>query len=420
MREARQGELKALAVRKYLDALCVYFWAATSLLFSLFTFGLFVLLGHKLTAEVVFTSLALFNVLIAPLNSFPWVLNGIVEAIVSVRRLQNFLVSWETSSGWAYATPAQHKQAASSEPSTPVGTSQRNILAEGLTAEALTRADSSHLYTTINMERLPSALVPSFTSHLPLDSQPSLQQQGTHTLTTPPHPPSPLGRAPPPPPSAAPTMAEAGRLASTSFKDWGRSNTGLPSLANSQSLTSNASSRAMSHQEPTLAQQGSSADTVHSLQPQQSTALPPASDSQGSSNADQGIVTVVSDSSRLATASSLDGYPVVLSGASFSWHPTLGSSRVLTGKASHKQHRHRQSRQGMLRPPTGSQDDVALHEINLTVKTGSLLLVMGEIGSGACPAVLRPALYCLFLLCPLCPVHLIYVPLVYVLCCDVM
>ena len=30
---ARREELSALAVRKYLDALCVYFWAATSLLF---------------------------------------------------------------------------------------------------------------------------------------------------------------------------------------------------------------------------------------------------------------------------------------------------------------------------------------------------------------------------------------------------
>lgn len=86
--EARQGELAALAVRKYLDALCVYFWAATSLLTSILTFSLFVLLGHALTAEVVFTSLALFGVLIAPLNSFPWVINGCVEAVVSVRRLE--------------------------------------------------------------------------------------------------------------------------------------------------------------------------------------------------------------------------------------------------------------------------------------------------------------------------------------------
>lgn len=78
-------------MRKYLDALCVYLWAATSVLFSLITFGLFAVMGRPLTAQTVFTSLALFNVLLAPINSFPWVLNGLVEAAVSVRRLGDFL-----------------------------------------------------------------------------------------------------------------------------------------------------------------------------------------------------------------------------------------------------------------------------------------------------------------------------------------
>lgn len=48
---------------------------------SLATFGLFVLLGKALTAPLVFTSLALFNVLIAPLNAFPWVVNGWVAGV---------------------------------------------------------------------------------------------------------------------------------------------------------------------------------------------------------------------------------------------------------------------------------------------------------------------------------------------------
>lgn len=68
----------------------MFFWAATPLLMSLLTFGLFVLLGHQLTAATVFTSLALFNTLIAPLNSFPWVLNGVVEAGVSLGRLRRY------------------------------------------------------------------------------------------------------------------------------------------------------------------------------------------------------------------------------------------------------------------------------------------------------------------------------------------
>lgn len=39
----------------------------------------------------VFTSVALFNMLISPLNAFPWVLNGLMEAWVSVKRIQAFL-----------------------------------------------------------------------------------------------------------------------------------------------------------------------------------------------------------------------------------------------------------------------------------------------------------------------------------------
>ena len=39
----------------------------------------------------VFTSLALFNMLISPLNSFPWVINGMVQAWVSLKRLQLYL-----------------------------------------------------------------------------------------------------------------------------------------------------------------------------------------------------------------------------------------------------------------------------------------------------------------------------------------
>ncbi|GFZ04617.1 multidrug resistance-associated protein 11 [Actinidia rufa] len=39
----------------------------------------------------VFTCLALFNSLISPLNSFPWVINGLIDAIISIRRLSRFL-----------------------------------------------------------------------------------------------------------------------------------------------------------------------------------------------------------------------------------------------------------------------------------------------------------------------------------------
>jgi len=98
--QSRNQELKQLSIRKYLDAFCVYFWACTPALFSLCTFGLFVLTGHTLDAATVFTSLSLFNILIGPLNSFPWVINGILEAQVSARRLRRYLSCAEIDPTW--------------------------------------------------------------------------------------------------------------------------------------------------------------------------------------------------------------------------------------------------------------------------------------------------------------------------------
>ncbi|KAF8107543.1 hypothetical protein N665_0119s0010 [Sinapis alba] len=91
LKETRATEVTHLSTRKYLDAWCVFFWATTPTLFSLCTFGLFALMGHQLDAATVFTCLALFNSLISPLNSFPWVINGLIDAFISTRRVGKFL-----------------------------------------------------------------------------------------------------------------------------------------------------------------------------------------------------------------------------------------------------------------------------------------------------------------------------------------
>ncbi|XP_046472173.1 ATP-binding cassette sub-family C member 10 isoform X1 [Neodiprion pinetum] len=87
----RDSEVKYLKGRKYLDALCVYFWATTPVLISILTFATYSLLGNNLDAKTVFTSMALLNMLIGPLNAFPWVLNGLTEAWVSIKRIQRFM-----------------------------------------------------------------------------------------------------------------------------------------------------------------------------------------------------------------------------------------------------------------------------------------------------------------------------------------
>lgn len=87
----RKEEVAVLAKRKYLDAWLVYFWATTPVLMCLLTLGVAAVTGQQLTASTIYTSVALLNMLIGPLNSFPWVLNGLMEAWVSLRRVQELI-----------------------------------------------------------------------------------------------------------------------------------------------------------------------------------------------------------------------------------------------------------------------------------------------------------------------------------------
>ncbi|XP_069464906.1 LOW QUALITY PROTEIN: ATP-binding cassette sub-family C member 10 [Ambystoma mexicanum] len=102
----REKELKKLRALKYLDAVCVYLWAALPVVISILTFITYVLLGHELTAAKVFTALALVGMLILPLNNFPWVLNGILEAKVSLNRIQRFLELSDQDLGAYYSAAA--------------------------------------------------------------------------------------------------------------------------------------------------------------------------------------------------------------------------------------------------------------------------------------------------------------------------
>uniref|UniRef100_A0A8B9GI39 Multidrug resistance-associated protein 7 n=1 Tax=Amazona collaria TaxID=241587 RepID=A0A8B9GI39_9PSIT len=99
----RDKELQKLRAIKYLDAVCVYLWAALPVVVSITIFITYVLLGHQLTATKVFTALALVGMLILPLNSFPWVLNGTLEAKVSLDRIQSLV--YPTTSPSSAAEP---------------------------------------------------------------------------------------------------------------------------------------------------------------------------------------------------------------------------------------------------------------------------------------------------------------------------
>lgn len=93
--ETRAAELATMRRAAGLRAVTLFFWSATPLLVALSTFTAFVLSGHALTAEAVFTALTLFNILRFPLAMVPQVISSLVEARASASRIQAYLLADE-------------------------------------------------------------------------------------------------------------------------------------------------------------------------------------------------------------------------------------------------------------------------------------------------------------------------------------
>lgn len=84
----------------------------------------------------VFTSVALFGILISPLNAFPWVINGLIEAWVSTKRVQAFLQLQELG---------QYYNCIESSPSE---------LADSLTQEKDVSSDHEGYCSSVNREKV--------------------------------------------------------------------------------------------------------------------------------------------------------------------------------------------------------------------------------------------------------------------------
>lgn len=87
----REEELVFLKQQKYLDAVCVFLWASLPVLVPFATFTTTVLMGESLNAVQVFTTIALLNMLIFPMNALPWIVNGVMESRVSLKRIGRLL-----------------------------------------------------------------------------------------------------------------------------------------------------------------------------------------------------------------------------------------------------------------------------------------------------------------------------------------
>ncbi|CAJ1069814.1 multidrug resistance-associated protein 1-like [Xyrichtys novacula] len=93
----RDGELKALKKSQILYSVSLASFNSSSFLVALSVFGLYVLMDEDnvLDAQKIFVSVALINILKTPLSQLPFAMSTTMQAIVSLRRLGNFLCEEE-------------------------------------------------------------------------------------------------------------------------------------------------------------------------------------------------------------------------------------------------------------------------------------------------------------------------------------
>ena len=70
-------------------------WELIPLMMAVAAFAAFVMLGNELTAEVAFTSLALFDILKMPMLDLGWIVGSMVKAYVALSRVSAYLTTPE-------------------------------------------------------------------------------------------------------------------------------------------------------------------------------------------------------------------------------------------------------------------------------------------------------------------------------------
>ncbi|XP_077593671.1 multidrug resistance-associated protein 1-like [Stigmatopora nigra] len=96
----RDGELDALKRSQVLYSVSLASFSSSSFLIALAVFAVYVLADerHVLDAQKIFVAVALINILKTPLSQLPFAMSTTLQALVSLRRLANFLCQDELAS----------------------------------------------------------------------------------------------------------------------------------------------------------------------------------------------------------------------------------------------------------------------------------------------------------------------------------
>ena len=104
----RAKEMRLLFGYSMVNAVSNLTWSLSPIIVCLLTFATYLALGNTLTASKAFTSMALFDILRFPVVMFPRMIANLMEALVSVRRVQSFLMEPEVVS--SVGTSAGHDE----------------------------------------------------------------------------------------------------------------------------------------------------------------------------------------------------------------------------------------------------------------------------------------------------------------------
>ena len=90
----RKTELKQLRRQSLLSIVTTFLWGCSPLLITIISFGTFILLNEseKFTVNVAFVSISLFNILRFPLSILPGIIAALINANVSLKRIETHLL----------------------------------------------------------------------------------------------------------------------------------------------------------------------------------------------------------------------------------------------------------------------------------------------------------------------------------------
>ncbi|XP_055982515.1 ATP-binding cassette sub-family C member 3 [Sorex fumeus] len=91
--QIRKEELRLLRRFNNLQVMVTFLWICAPFMVTLISLGTYVLVdrNHVLDAEKVFVSLSLFYILKTPLTMLPQMISYLIQSVVSLKRIQNFL-----------------------------------------------------------------------------------------------------------------------------------------------------------------------------------------------------------------------------------------------------------------------------------------------------------------------------------------